>query len=126
VEILLVLAIIGIISGIAIPSYLGQRVRARVIGDASTNARVFQMALEGRKADTGTYGPAGTYDYKSDGTRPGVDLVPTFVPKGNSKMDYSLVVDASGLTYTINVTEAGSGKQYYQIDQTGAELFRYH
>ena len=39
IELLLVLAILGIISGIAIPSYMGQRRRARIIGDAQANAQ---------------------------------------------------------------------------------------
>ena len=60
VELLLVLAIIGIISAIAIPSFLGQRRRARVIGDAISNAKSLQMALESRKAEVGVYAPAGT------------------------------------------------------------------
>lgn len=123
IELLLVLAIIGLLSGIAIPTFLGQRRRARVIGDASANARVLQMALEGRKADIGTYGVAGTYTYTSTGTRPGTDIAPTFVPKGNSKMDYSVVIDAGGLTYTLTVKEGAT--MYYQIDQNGTEKYRY-
>ena len=63
IEVLLVLAILGIISTIAIPSYLGQRRRARVIGDAQTNAQVLRMALESRKAENGVYGAAGTYTW---------------------------------------------------------------
>ena len=52
VEVMLVVAIIGIISGIAIPNYLGQRRRARVIGDAISNAKVLQMALAEKIAET--------------------------------------------------------------------------
>ncbi len=125
IEILLVLAIIGILSAIAVPAYLGQRRRATVIGDASANARVLQMALETRKADLGTYGAAATYTYTSSGTRPATDLAPTFVPKGNSKMDYAITVGATGLTYSIVVTETVSGTKYYELDQNGTEVFRY-
>ena len=49
IEAMLVVAIIGIISAIAIPSFLGQRRRARTIGDAIANAKVLQMALESLK-----------------------------------------------------------------------------
>ena len=80
IELLFVLAAIGILSGIAIPSYLGQRRRARVIGDAISNAKVLQMALESRRAEVGIYGTALTIcDWKADGTRPAaaVDLAPT-------------------------------------------------
>ena len=65
VEMLLVVALIGIISAIAIPSYLGQRSRARLIGDAQSNAQALRMQLETLKADTGTYGAAGAYTWTS-------------------------------------------------------------
>ena len=63
IELLLVIALIGILSGIAIPSFMGQRRRARVIGDAQSNARVIAMALETRKADNGIYGTGGPYTW---------------------------------------------------------------
>jgi len=126
VELLLVLALIGIISGIAIPSYMGQRRRARVIGDAITNAKALQMSLENRKAEAGIYATAGTYAWTADGTATtGPALLPAFQPQGNSKMNYSLVVDASGLTYTLTVTDTTlGGVTAYQTNQAGQELAR--
>lgn len=127
IEVLLVLAIIGVISGIAIPSYLGQRRRARVIGDASANARVLAMQLETYKADNGKYGTEGaSVKWKSaDATPPtGYEGVP-FVAKGNSKMDYTVTFGAGGVTYTIDVTETATSQKYLTLDQTGAELYRY-
>ena len=126
VELLLVLAIIGIISAIAIPSFLGQRRRARVIGDAISNAKSLQMSLESRKAEVGVYAPAGTYDWKADGSATtGPTLVPTFAPQGSSKMDYNLVVDATGLTYTLTVKDLKvGGATAYQTNQDGKELAR--
>jgi type II secretory pathway pseudopilin PulG len=127
VELLLVLALIGIISAIAIPSYLGQRKRARLIGDAISNARALSMMLESRKAETGIYGVAGSYDWKSDGSAAtGPTFLPDFAPKGASKMDYNLNIAANGITYTITVTDptVGGGVTAYQTDQSGAELAR--
>ena len=127
VELLLVLALIGILSGIAIPSYLGQRRRARVIGDAISNAKVLQMALESRKAENGIYGAINTtYDWKADGSAvTGPALIPSFQPKGASKMDYTVAVGATGLTYTLTVKDTTlSGATAYQTDQTGQELAR--
>ena len=126
IELLLVLALIGIISAIAIPSYMGQRKRARVIGDAMANTKTLQMALENRRAETGLYAVAGTYDWKADGTATtGPTLLPTFVPQGNSKMDYTLVVDASGLTYTLTAKDTSlNGATAYQTNQSGQELAR--
>ena len=128
VEILLVLAIIGILSSIAIPSYLGQRRRARVIGDAIANAKILQMALESRKADNGVYGAVSTtYDWKADGTATtGPALIPTFTPSGSSKMNYSVAVGTSGITYTLTVFDPSisTSTVAYQTNQTGAELAR--
>lgn len=128
VELLLVLALIAIISAIAVPTYMGQRRRARVIGDAISNTKSLQMTLENRRAETGLYAVAGTYDWKSDGSATtGPALIPTFVPQGNSKMDYTLVVDASGLTYTLTAKDTTlNGATAYQTNQSGQELARMH
>ncbi len=127
VELLLVLAIIGIISFIAVPSLLGQRRRSRVIGDAMANAKVLQMGLESLKADSGIYGAAATYDWTADGTATtGPALIPTFTPNGSSKMNYNLVIANGGLTYTLTVTDPsiGAGVTAYQTNQLGQELAR--
>jgi len=129
VELLLVLAIIGIISFIAVPSLLGQRRRARVIGDAMANAKVLQMGLESLKADSGIYGAAATYDWKADGSAAtGPALLPTFTPNGSSKMNYNLVIANGGITYTLTVTDPsiGTGVTAYQTNQLGQELARLH
>jgi len=129
-ELLLVLAILGIISAVAIPMFTGQRTRARVIGDAMANARTLQMGLESRKADSGVYGTTGTtYGWKADGSdATGPALIPTFQPSGNSKMNYSVKVDGGGLTYVLTVTDPsiGSGVTAYQTNHLGQELAKYH
>jgi prepilin-type N-terminal cleavage/methylation domain-containing protein len=128
VEVLLVLALIGILSGIAIPSYLGQRRRARVIGDAISNAKVLQMALESRKAENGVYGAVSTsYDWKADGTATtGPALIPTFNPSGSSKMNYTVAVGSTGITYNLSVFDPSISATTiaYSTNQTGAELAR--
>jgi len=128
IEILLVLAIIGIISGIAIPAYLGQRRRARVIGDAMSNAKVMAMQLESRKAENGIYGAEATYVW-SGGSAVGSagSLLPAFSPdKGNTKMNYSLTIAGSGLTYNLTIFDPSISATTvaYSTDQTGAELAR--
>jgi prepilin-type N-terminal cleavage/methylation domain-containing protein len=124
VELLLVVAIIGIISAMAVPYLNGQRKRARVVGDAQANAKVVQMAMEQRYADMSFYGRPGDYIYKSDGTRPsgdGMDILPGFEPKGNSKMDFKITIGDTCLTYTLVVTDpVGSGDRHVlTADQTG-------
>jgi prepilin-type N-terminal cleavage/methylation domain-containing protein len=127
VELLLVLAILGILSAIAIPSFMGQRRRARVIGDAMANTKVLQMGLEALKADRGTYGTVAGYDWKADGSATtGPALIPSFQPSGTSKMDYHLDITGAGLTYTLTATDptVGSGVTAYQTNQLGQELAR--
>jgi prepilin-type N-terminal cleavage/methylation domain-containing protein len=122
IEALLVLAIIGIISAIAIPSYLGQRRRARVVGDAMANAKVMAIMLESQKADTGVYGSGGPYTWSASGSAQSV--LPNFSPSGNTQMSYKLEFASSGLAYTITVTDPTLGVTAYQTDQTGAQLQR--
>ena len=129
VELLFVLAALGILSAIAIPSYLGQRRRARVIGDAIANAQTLRMGLETRRAETGLYGvPSTTYGWKADGSdATGPALVPTFQPQGASKMNYSVTIGASGVAYELTVTDPSlADATAYKTNQSGTELERLH
>lgn len=125
---MLVVVIIGVISAIAIPSFSGQRRRARVIGDAMANAKVLQMGLESRKADIGIYGSVGGYDWKADGSAAtGPALISNFQPSGTSKMDYNLIIANEGLTYTLTVSDPNQANVVaYQTNQLGQELARLH
>jgi prepilin-type N-terminal cleavage/methylation domain-containing protein len=127
VELLLVLAIMGIIAAVAIPSFLGQRRRARVIGDAQANAQVLRMALETRKADLGVYGTSGTtYAWTAKGgaaNSAAAAVAPDFSPKGNSKMNYAVGVTGGGLTYVLTVTDPSVGSAVaYSVNQNGSVL----
>jgi len=123
IELLLVLAILGIISGIAIPTFLSQRRRARMIGDAQANTEVLRMLLEQRKAENGVYGAAGTYTWTATGTTPSAstNIAPSFTPKGNSKMNYSVLIGSTGLTYGITVNDAtlAGAPSMWVADQAG-------
>lgn len=125
-ELLLVLAVIGIITAIAVPSLMGQREKARRIGDAEANARILAMALESTKAENGIYGPAdATATWEPGSTTPtlvkfGSNPAPNFSPRGNSQMSY--IVTAQPLTYQIMVRlQSSSGAQVVSFDQTGAK-----
>jgi prepilin-type N-terminal cleavage/methylation domain-containing protein len=123
VELLLVLALIGIISAIAIPAYLGQRRRARVIGDAQANARALAMALETRRAENGLYAASGTtWAWTASGSAPTASAgAPLFSAKGTSKMNYNVAVGANGVGYTITVTDPFvGGAQVLTLNQTGS------
>lgn len=122
VELLLVLALIGIISAIAIPAYLGQRRRAMMIGDAEANARALAMALESRRAENGLYATSGTtWNWTASGTAPGASVgAPVFSAKGTSRMNYSVAVTNGGVGFTITVNDPGLGANVYTLNQAGA------
>lgn len=124
IELLLVLAIIGIISGIAIPAYLGQRRRARVIGDAQANAQVLRMMLEARKAENGIYGTPSTSCNWIGGVASPATFLPAFTPKGNSKMNFKVTIGSTGLTYQVTVFDPSISDTTvaYKTDQTGEVL----
>lgn len=118
-ELLIVLALLGIIAGIAIPSYLGSRAQARYIGDAKTNAQVIQMSLEQFRADNGVYPPAKDYTW-AQGVPPASNPLPSVAFKDGTKLDFKLTVNADRLSYTIEVTDPRqANKKIYKIDQTG-------
>ncbi len=131
IEVLVTVAIIGILSAIAIPAFLGQKTNADLVGDAQQNCKSLQMALETRKADAGVYGTAGGYAWtpQADGsfvvTGPDPNIAPQFGAKGSSKMTYTLVIAAGGLTYTLDAADnrAGHAGHIYGTDQNGKQTY---
>lgn len=101
IEILLVLAIIGVLAGIGIPSYMGQRQRARVVGQAQTDANVIAMQLETLRADAGVYGA------DASGLVPGTGGTTPFLPafKASGSMTYTVKITNSGMSYLITATD---------------------
>ena len=130
IELMLVVVIIGILGAIAIPSFLGQKHNAEVVGDAQQNAKSLQMMLETRKADLGIYGTASatyTWTPQADGSLLATNstFAPAFGAKKSSKLTYTLVIGATGLTYDLSVTDGRTGRGnavMYHTDQTGATL----
>ena len=120
IELLLVVAILGIISAIAIPQFLGQKRRAQVIGDAQSNARVMAMALETRKADNGIYGAASSSYTWTAGVASDATFLPTVSLTNATKMNFDLVIGTGGLAYTLTVIDpANSDAQVLTLDQSG-------
>ena len=121
IELLLVLALIGILSGIAIPSYMGQRRRAQVIGDAQANARVMAMALETRKADNGIYGATSTSYSWTSGVPTNASFLPTLSLANATRMNFTVAITNGGLGYTLTVNDpAHGGAEVLTLTQTGA------
>ena len=130
VEMLLVLAIFGILAGIAVPTFLSQRKRSRVIGDAKANAGVLRLQLESHRADTGVYGSTGvTYTWTNTAApSASVNPAPYFTTgKGNTVMNYRLTISSTGLGYTLNVNDTTIGSALvYQTNQNGSNLYTIH
>lgn len=130
VELLLVLAIIGIISAIAIPSFLGQRRRARIIGDAQANSSVLRMQLESHKADVGLYFTSSSqlsFSWSTSSTpNASTSPAPGFsLPAGTSQMTLNLAIGASGQTYLLTANDRSlNGAMVYQTNQNGSVLYR--
>lgn len=66
-ELLIAITIIGILAGIAIPLFLGQRTKA-MRTEGETNLRIMSTANENNYAEYGRYAPStdGTKEYKGD------------------------------------------------------------
>jgi type II secretory pathway pseudopilin PulG len=119
------MAIMGIIAAIAIPAFVSQRRRARLIGDAESNAQVLRMQLETYKADAGIYGTSGAQYAWTGGVLTAGGTAASalnFTPKGNSRMNFSVTVGGAGLTYAINVMDPSLGASYviYTVNQNGS------
>ncbi len=121
VELLLVLAIIGIITGIAVPSYLGQRKRARITGDAKTNAQSIAMQMESRKAESGIYAASGTTVSWNNGVPTNSTFLPNLSLKNGTTMNYAITVTNGGVGYTITVTDPkrSGSPTVLTMDQSG-------
>jgi len=66
IELMVTVAVIGILAAIAIPNYLGFQKRA-ARAEAKANLPAIAMALENYYAENGNYGGVGVYTYLCDG-----------------------------------------------------------
>lgn len=129
IEMLLVLACIGILSAVAIPTLLGQRQQAAINGDAKANVAALRMVLESNKSDGGTYLPSikgapNHYSWTSHvAASQGTTWYPAFQP-GSSRMHYMLDLNNNGLGYQIvafDSTRPGNPAVAF-TDDTGTTL----
>ena len=120
VELLLVVAMMGVLSAIAIPRFLGARDHARMVAEGEAQSRIIAMQLESSKAESGLYPAAGTYTWAS-GTPASAPLT-SFTAPANTPLQWTLVVNADRLTYSITVRDNRKSKNILAYDQTGSSI----
>lgn len=107
VELMIVIAVLGILAAIAIPSYLGiQKRSAR--SEAKANLQAISVALEGYMAENNNYGAVGLYTYSPGGS---------FAHSGNIERITNLGNDVS-YNYSIRVTSTAG--PYYIVSAVPA------
>ena len=112
IELLTVISIIGILSAIAVPAYLGYREKA-AHSEAKTNIEAVRLLASEVFGETSSYGADNTYTY--NGTY-GVadngieDLFPGFRPGavGKLKFNYTLVISGGGTSFTVTAVGKSS------------------
>ncbi|GAB4485732.1 MAG: hypothetical protein OHK006_12400 [Thermodesulfovibrionales bacterium] len=92
IELLIVIAIIGIIAGVAIPSYVGQQRRA-ARAEAYTNLEALRLVEEQRFADQGSYVGAGVCAANNDNIAAIRAVLPRFQPGTGLSYSYCIELD---------------------------------
>jgi prepilin-type N-terminal cleavage/methylation domain-containing protein len=93
IELLIVIAIMGIIAGVAIPAYVGQQRRA-ARAEAYTNLETIRLVEEQRFADQGSYIGAGVCAPDQNGNIGAIqNVLPRFQP--GSALNYSYCIEAN-------------------------------
>lgn len=135
VELLLVLIILGILGGIAVPMYLGQRTKA-MHSEAKANLESLRLLEEQFFAENGRYAPwptkadpnsVGTVSYTESSTTVLGDL-PGFRPGDATDLnfDYSLVSLVNGTQFTataVGKANTSVGGTTFSIDQDNNRNF---
>ena len=119
IEILIVIVILGVLSAIAIPNYLGAQKKA-ARAEAKSNLESLAIALEQYYAVNGNYGADGNYTYcqtenTGDSCYPrgwnnnASTYLNSFKPGNKRAYDYLLRVSNSGANYRITaIPKAGT------------------
>lgn len=103
IELMIVVAIIGILTMVAYPSYQNSIMKSRR-GDATAAMMGFANAMERHFTNTGSYQEAAVGD--ADSGTPQVFAATT--PLDSSQIFYNLTLTATQTTYTLTATPAGT------------------
>ena len=108
-ELLITMAILSILAGIAVPMYLGQREKA-AHAEAKANLEAIRLLEEQRFAENGSYGTNSTTYLFTETVTSLQTLLPGFRP-GNAaalNFDYQVVVGGTSITFTATATGKAS------------------
>ena len=107
VELLIVIATIGLLAGIAIPMFLGQRTKA-MMTEARTNIQIMATANENFYAENGRYAPdPDTEKTYGDGTTSALELELRAIKFGKAlelNFDYKLKSCLNGQAFLATAT----------------------
>ncbi|GBD97258.1 MAG TPA: prepilin-type N-terminal cleavage/methylation domain-containing protein [Nitrospirae bacterium] len=108
-ELLITMAILSLLAGIAVPIYLGQRSKA-AHSEAKANLEAIRLFEEQRFAENGSYGANSTTYLFTEAVSSLQSLLPGFRPgnAANLNFDYQLVVGGTGTTFTATATGKSS------------------
>ncbi|MBF0515964.1 MAG: prepilin-type N-terminal cleavage/methylation domain-containing protein [Nitrospirae bacterium] len=109
-ELLITMIIIGILSAIAIPMYLGQREKARRT-EAAQNIQSLQLLMEQYNNENGCYyAPCPPGNTALTSAAAILSFLPAWKPGNTSALmyNYRIEVNNSGTTYNIGAISAGN------------------
>jgi prepilin-type N-terminal cleavage/methylation domain-containing protein len=119
IEMLIVVAIIGILAAVAIPAYIGQQTRAART-EAYTNLQSLRLLEEQYYAENGCYYSTGgtcTNSTTAMDTLAEIQAVlPGFKPGDDASLNYSYKIETAGTPAASAFTATATGKTGTRVD----------
>ena len=120
-ELLIVIAIIGVLAAIAIPTYTGQTKRAART-EAYTNLQTLRLLEEQYYAENGCYYRTGATPVCTNATISGVaniqaaTFLPGFKPGDDASLSFTYSIETTGTTVASAFTATATGKTGTRVD----------
>ena len=121
IEMLIVVAIIGILAAVAIPAYVGQQTRAART-EAYTNLQTLRLLEEQYYAENGCYYRTGATPVCTNATISGVaniqaaTFLPGFKPGDDASLSFTYSIETTGTTVASAFTATATGKTGTRVD----------